>query len=102
MLLYGDEVALFKGVVRQKRPSSYDIYFSDLHEEVVVPRYVLKSPIQEEVGVEQEIKMPLWYMRKNRLIPLTPDFRGLPNFWKIWFQEHKYAIDRFPCGKFFN
>ncbi len=80
MLLYGDEVAPFKGVIRQKRPSAYDIYFSELHEEVVVPRYVLKSPIQEVVGVEQEIKMPLWYMRKNRLIPLTPDFRGLPNF----------------------
>jgi hypothetical protein len=80
MQLYGDEVALFKGIVRQKRQSAYDIYFSDLHEEVVVPRYVLKSPIQEEVGVEQDIRMPLWYMRKNRLIPRTPEFRGLPNF----------------------
>ena len=80
MLVYGDEIAIFKGIVRQKRETAFDIYFSDLQEETWVPKFVLKKPIDEEVGVEQDITMPLWYMRKNRLIPRMPGAGVSRNF----------------------
>lgn len=72
MLVYGDETAIFKGIIRQKREVFFDIYFSDLQSEAWVPKFVVKSPLQEDDGVEQDITMPLWYMRKNRLLPRIP------------------------------
>ncbi|MHA1340748.1 MAG: hypothetical protein ACTSRZ_11690 [Promethearchaeota archaeon] len=45
-----------------------------LNRVVNVPKDLIKSEIKYEVGVRQKFKIPTWYLKRNRVIPLVENY----------------------------
>ena len=70
MLVYGNELTQIEGTVVRSTKFSATIKFNTNHKQLYVPLRYIVNVNCEERG-KQLIKLQSWFLRKNRIIPLT-------------------------------
>ncbi|MBD3351935.1 MAG: hypothetical protein GF364_10665 [Candidatus Lokiarchaeota archaeon] len=74
MMFYGNEFRVLSGVIKKIQKQSVKIKFnSDYSEGKVfsVPKNIIKSKIILKKNIPQRFKVPVWYLKRNRVIPIN-------------------------------
>jgi hypothetical protein len=59
------------GIIRKVQEKQALIQFPQLEREVPVPFWYIHSPIKVDPEHVQEVEIETWYLKKNRIIPLS-------------------------------
>ncbi|MHA1727982.1 MAG: hypothetical protein ACTSWY_04545 [Promethearchaeota archaeon] len=73
MMFYGNEFRTLSGVIREVQERMVKVEFSVYANEkiVTVPKNLINSSIILKPGLKQEFKIPLWFLKRNRIVPLN-------------------------------
>lgn len=78
MMFYGDEFRTINGIIRNVQESVIDIEFESAYSEEKikhVPKTIIKAADMSEIKLQkdllQQFKLPLWYLKRNRILPLV-------------------------------
>lgn len=78
MMFYGDEFRTINGIIRDVQDNILHIEFeSSFSEEKIkhVPKTIIKSVDMSEIkfqkNILQQFKLPVWYLKRNRILPLV-------------------------------
>ena len=69
---YGNSRTRLAGIIKDIQQNRAKIEFPTCnHKQISVPRNFIHSDIKNIVGKKQEMEIETWFLRKNRIIPLT-------------------------------
>jgi hypothetical protein len=78
MMFYGDEFRTINGIIRDIQDSIVDIEFEASYsgEKIMhVPKNIIRPAKGSEINLQknmiQQFKLPLWYLKRNRIVPLV-------------------------------
>ena len=75
MMFYGNNASrTLSGVIREVQERMVRISFdskSSTGKTVNVPKNIIKSSYVMETGVTQDFNIPVWFLKRNRIIPLN-------------------------------
>ena len=70
MQLYGDVLVRIKGKICASDDLFFQIHFVEYDKISYVPKYLIKYQIKPNSTDVQDIRIPLWFLKKNRVLPL--------------------------------
>lgn len=75
MIPYGNSRTRLAGIIKDIQQNRAKIEFPTCnHKQISVPWNFIHSDIKNIVGKKQEMEIETWFLRKNRIIPLS-DFK---------------------------
>ena len=75
MIPYGNSRTRLSGIIKDIQQSRAKIEFPSCnHKQISVPWNFIHSDLKNIVGKKQDMEIETWFLRKNRIIPLT-DFK---------------------------
>ena len=74
MRFYGEEYQEFNGQIQKKDGHLITLFIPDLACEFQIPDFLINGFINLESNSIQKMKLPLWFMKKKRLIPFSDNF----------------------------
>ena len=75
MINYGNKYRILTGVIRDIQDSMLKVEFESKNQNntVNVPKNIIRSEIEYKKGISQIFKIPTWFLKRNRVIPLNED-----------------------------
>ena len=73
MINYGNKYRILTGIIRYIQDSMVKVEFESEKQDntVNVPKNIIHSEIEYKKGIPQTFKIPTWFLKRNRIIPLN-------------------------------
>ena len=70
MMVYGNTRTKLVGIIRDVQKKRALIEFPKYNKQLMIPRLLIHSNLQEEVDSTQEMEIETWFLKRNRVLPL--------------------------------
>lgn len=70
MQFYGDQLIQIKGKICAIDGEFFKIHFIGSNKDIFVPKYLIKHQIKPKFDEIQVIRIPSWFLKKNRIISI--------------------------------
>ena len=75
MRFYGNDYRTLVGIIHEVQTNTLRVQFeaetSKEKKIVMIPKNIIRSSINYNNNIEQDFKIPTWFLRKKRIIPLN-------------------------------